>query len=881
LALFRDVNASEKARERIERLTALDLQRFFSDAFQNNPDPDRALVNLERWLNATSNPGTQLAHLASGPELANLLLMILAASQPLADALIQNPELSNLVTDARALSAVPDRASIEHEGRRLLSASSSYSHSLDRLRYLKQRWMLPLAVNDLLGAWSEETVWLVLSDLADALITLAREIAWAEFSAEKGIDVDCPLMIVAFGKLGGRELNYSSDIDLVYVTPDHMDEMLERQVMRFCEMLGRALNDRMGRGTLYRVDLRLRPYGGAGAITRSMRSVEGYYRTYAEPWEVQALIRSRPVCGPPDLARRWDAMVEDVCFPPQVSELTIESALAMRQRVEEHAPDDDLKRGPGGIRDVEFLTQILQMVHGNKEPEVRVKSTCDALRALDEAHELDHSASQSLIRGYRFLRQLEHRIQLVHDRQTHSVPEQTEAREHLARLMHLESWQRLRDRLRFQRKSIRSLYESMLHPEVHATDERNEVRQRLGSLGPAALQWFDVLPESEMFYTSLLENEGSLQRVKRILVEAPALVQCFRSSVSLTENLMSGEIEEELDVAQRIERLEPSAPLEVVAEAVSSGWCTLATRGSLHAEEPIAAELTAMYDALIVHVMKRIYASFEVIAAGTYGVRDLSLRSDLDLLFLQPPDVPRGEAESQAQQILAILDKLKRLGAPIGVDLRLRPEGGQGLLVRTYEGFKSYELTAMEMWERFALGFARPVVASEEATRLVLHAAYAQPLTPERLRELAAMKRRIENERVPPQHRRRHVKLGHGGLSDIEWLVHLHEMRYPTATEAGRHVDLDNRLKLLARAQLINALELEELLEARRYLMRIRDRLQLLGLSPDVVPENPDKLERLGHVEGCGDGNEFLAHHERVIDTVRSIFTDALDRLKA
>ena len=149
------------------------------------------------------------------------------------------------------------------------------------------------------------------------------------------------------------------------------------------------------------------------------------------------------------------------------------------------------------------------------------------------------------------------------------------------------------------------------------------------------------------------------------------------------------------------------------------------------------------------------------------------------------PIVVRQALRWRPKSFSASLPQLKRFGTDIEVDLRLRPDGGKGLLVRSYDGFGTYEVSDMEMWERFALGNARLVSGRDDAMDLVRHAAYALPLTPDRLHELLAMKRRIETERLKPQHKERDVKLGHGGLNDIEWTVHLTEMRYPTANQGG------------------------------------------------------------------------------------------------
>jgi glutamate-ammonia-ligase adenylyltransferase len=348
--------------ERLAHTTGAELPDTFTGFFAGNPDPDLALRNLERWLATTASPWMHFQQIAGVPELGRLLVLILGASQPLADSLIQNPELSSIVLEPGELRRTPSRPIIVGEGTSLLASSTSFTHSLDRLRFLRQRWNLPIVINDLAGTWPQEVVWRALSDLADSLIELAAKVTWEDQGKQRELPPTSPVLIVGFGKLGGHELNYSSDVDLVYVCEDGQSEKLERDCGRYCEALGRSLSNRMGRGSLYRVDLRLRPYGGAGPIVRSMRSVEAYYNLYAEPWEIQALLRSRPIQGPPELWERWEALRTRTCFRPKLSEVSVEEMLAMRARIEEGASEDDLKRGAGGFRVVDFLTQVLQIV---------------------------------------------------------------------------------------------------------------------------------------------------------------------------------------------------------------------------------------------------------------------------------------------------------------------------------------------------------------------------------------------------------------------------------------------------------------------------------------------------------------------------------------
>lgn len=864
--------------ERLERMLSAPLGGFIETAFERSANPDTGLANLERWLSATSNPSLHIAHLAAAPKLAQLLVMILSASQPISDCLVQNPELAGILYDPDELARKPTVESILAEGRQLLAASTSYSHSLDRLRYLKQRWTLPIVVNDLAGFWDERTTWTALSALADALIRLCLEVAWSEYRLRKGIEQLPAVMVVAFGKLGGNEVNLSSDVDLVYVCEDNLDENAEKHLTRACELYNRALSDRMGRGSLYRVDLRLRPFGGAGALVRSMRSVETYYRSYAETWEVQALIRSRPIVGPAELIERWRALREGHCFRPRIPELLVEEIVGTRQRIEEHAEANDIKRGAGGIRDIEFIAQILQMVHGAKRPEVRGVSTVEVLRALAKARLLDPAQAAELIAAYEFLRKVEHRCQLVGDIQTHALPDKPAARRSLALSCGYPSWDQFSKALAAVMDRVRLAYGNISRLAGAGGTARERALRLAGSAAPLVEGWFDALPQSEAYYQSLVENQGSLGRVAAIASGAPALVPRFRESVEQTDNLISGEIEEEIDIGGRYARLDPEAGLQALADVYRSIWLAIAAQTALGGFEDPGETLSQNMDQALRLLAARHGGKFDVVALGSLAQHDLSFGSDADVLFLMGDQGNHAEAEAAAQAFLTDVEKLSQLGAPIAVDLRLRPEGRRGLLVRSHDGFLAYEQTDMELWERFALGQSRLVFGQAQSIELVRQAAYRLPLGREQLGELLAMKKRIETERVRPIHIRRDVKLGHGGLSDIDWLVHLCEMRLGSPPEDMR---VPPRVRALAAQGLLGEKEADRLLEARRFLVKTRTVLQLQGIPEGIVPENPAKLASIARAFGMDDPNDFLREFENTAETVRRVYLATINRLSS
>jgi glutamate-ammonia-ligase adenylyltransferase len=391
------------------------------------------------------------------------------------------------------------------------------------------------------------------------------------------------------------------------------------------------------------------------------------------------------------------------------------------------------------------------------------------------------------------------------------------------------------------------------------------------------LQWFDALPESEAYYSSLEGNEDAIHRVRTILAYAPRLVNVFKENLPLTEALLSGEIDTLASGLDRWDQLALDAPERTVATTYTTAVAAAQARWVLALTAELQTELTLASDGLLRYCCQRFHGSFDLIALGSYGCGQLGVGSDLDVLMLSHGD--QSASEGAAQAVLNFLLQMKRYGLPVKVDLRLRPDGQKGLLVRSFNGFGAYEVGDMEMWERFALGHARLVVGSSEALDLVRHAAYALSLSKPRLDELLSMKARIESERLKPQYQARDVKLGHGGLNDLEWIVHLLEMKDPQRVGAGVEPHMTERIRSLGRSGSINSFETESLLEAQRHLIQLRDRISLLDLPADLVPENPRRLDRLAHSLGLLDGNEFLRAHEPIVAWVRGFLVETISRL--
>lgn len=753
---------------RFDRLAGRPVAELVRAGADRAADPETAILRLERVLVASGKPAWLLEGLLETPDALPRALAVLGASGPAADLLVHQPELATLF--ALPHGGPLKTGELDREAARVMAAATSYRHGLDRLRSLRQRWLLRTLDADLSGARPQPEIWRDLSRAADALIRAAG--AWV--ARDMGLP-GIPVAIVAFGKLGGEELNYASDVDLVYVLPDEADETAERAAVRFCTALGRALEERMGRGSVTRVDLRLRPFGSQGAIVRRIAAVRAYYAHHAEPWERLALVRSRAVVEPFDAG--WDQLREERAFLAPLSEATLAGMTALRDRLGEVAEGDDLKRAPGSIRDVELATQILQLVHGRERESLRGRPTPAALDALAREGLLPLEKAASLTDAYVFLRKLEHRVQMTDERQTHAFPADPAARDRLARLMGEPSGESLTEKLADVRRTV-------LRETASLLGERDDPRARvLAQAGKGLAPWIDGLGDPA-YWRRLDENEGSLRRAARLVETAPRLLPL---DPGRADRVLSGEIEEPGP---------PSYPDALVREALLGGDFS----------GPLAEALDRLME-------ERAQGRIAVVPLGSYGLGTMGPNSDIDALFLVPEHQDSAAAERRAEEMLTAA---RRDGGP-AIDLRLRPDGGKGALARTLRALRQYDEEGMETWERLALGSARFLKPWPEAEKALRQAADRYPPTA----DLKAMKLRIERERSGGE---RDLKLGPGGLDDLFWGVRLREMRL--GPEAPRPIALAERLPPYLRPVLAR-------------LVKARARAFLLGAERDILPEAP------------------------------------------
>jgi len=346
------------------------------------------------------------------------------------------------------------------------------------LRHLKKRMILRTALRDLSGQGDLTEIMLELSLLAETLIETALSVAQSLLRVRFGEPDENQFAVIGLGKLGGNELNFSSDVDLMYVYGDEGGETSgitslnsacrnrifnHEYYCRLAETIGKLLASDTEDGFAHRVDLRLRPGGTHGDLALCLEAYELYYESHGREWERAALIRARPVAGNMELGKKFLKTIEPFVYRKSLDYSSIDELKNMKIRIDNTARKDDIKRGVGGIREIEFFTQSFQLIYGGKEPLLRDRNTLKVLHILNQKGLLGYQDLQRLTSAYIFLRTIEHRLQMHQDLQTHTLPGNDEELEILARTMRLESKDVLEDELKKHRQAVHSIFLALFH----------------------------------------------------------------------------------------------------------------------------------------------------------------------------------------------------------------------------------------------------------------------------------------------------------------------------------------------------------------------------------------------------------------------------------
>lgn len=902
------------------------------------------------------------------------LCLVVGASPALGNFLLRHPELIAGLTgrDGRLPSGEEAReellAAVTKPGGVIVGEAG-----WNAIRVKYRELLTGVALYDLLSGGSHEdvpdarqafeAVAAALSSLADAALEAAIAVGRATLLAggtapnvsEEALD-GLRFAVVAMGKCGAEELNVVSDVDVMFIAEgdERAATALAREVMR-------AIHHPSLELPLWQVDANLRPEGRQGPLVRTLSSMMNYYERWAKAWEFQALIKARACAGDLELGEEFVALTRPLVWASANREDFVGSVQRMRERVTEHISPDDLpyqiKLGPGGLRDIEFSVQLLQLVHGQHDEHLQLRGTLPALRALVEDGYVARKDGERLSEDYRTLRVLEHRLQLRELRRTALMPREDEGLRVLARASGLAStaaelralWERVRREVR--ELHLKIFYAPLLSAVAALPDEEfvlgsTEAKARLSSIGfmdpegasrhlaaltsgpsrsakilrnlsPVLLQWlaegtdpdFGLLAfrkvseanRNSSWYLRLL-RDGSLaaERLTKLLANS-------KFAAGLLESHPEGVAWLERDAL-----LVPPDPAALLSEMRSLG----SRRSSLSSaaerlrgvhrreilrlamgrvvgvldEEAVARGLdgahTALLDALLMAI--RAYYSGEadppeiaLVGMGRFGGGELGFASDIDLVAVARGGATGSGPVSPAARIITELRSLvSDPRFPVDLDFDLRPEGKNGPLVRSLESYRSYYERWSVTWEAQALLRARHAAGdtslSAEFFEMADPIRYPEEFGEAQLREVRRIKARVEGERLPQgQDPRMHLKLGPGGISDVEWLVQLLQLQHGARHPELRTVSTLEALGAAAKLGLISADDAETLEEAWRLASTLRSAMRLWnGRVSDTLPRDWRDLAGIAGVLGHPRGRttELVERWHSVSRRTRAVF---------
>lgn len=467
-----DANLQSMAGDPRQRHQLAGILPALLESIERTADPDLALNQWERWLASGVSRSAVLEYLGTAPRMVDLVCTIFGNSNSLACTLVHDPLLLYWLAQQNVLSTAPTKAGMERTVRQSLETVTSTELKLDALRRFRRREMLRIGVRDLLRLADVVETTASLSDLASILIDAAYRVVDGGLRTQFGVPmhrnrqgrwVETGFTVIGMGKLGGHELNYSSDVDVLYVCESHEGET--RRVVsgrrkakgpvqgslsneEYFEIIARkltkALTEQTHEGYLYRVDLRLRAEGSVGQLTRSLDEYDTYYRTRGQAWERLALLKAWPIAGSREVGKSFIKLVQPFVLGPSSKRRAVEQGLAIVEEVrsvkeridakmaERGQEQRNVKLGGGGIREIEFLVQTIQVLAGHRLPGILDRGTIGSLARLHSVDILSSKQQTALTRAYQFLRDVEHKLQMVHDMQTHALPDRQDKLERCA-----------------------------------------------------------------------------------------------------------------------------------------------------------------------------------------------------------------------------------------------------------------------------------------------------------------------------------------------------------------------------------------------------------------------------------------------------------------
>jgi glutamate-ammonia-ligase adenylyltransferase len=855
------------------------------------------------------------------------------------------------------------------------------------LRTAKRQLALLAALADIGGVWNLEKVTGALSSFAEAALQFTCRRLLASFPEGDAVRRS-KLIILGMGKLGARELNYSSDIDLIVLYDGDavpMDDRpgLQRQFVRLTHNLVRYMAERTADGYVFRTDLRLRPDPGSTPPALTLAAAEMYYESLGQNWERAAFIKARTVAGDLDAGARFLKQLTPFIWRRHLDFAAIQDIHSIKRQINAyHGGGDiavmghDVKLGRGGIREIEMFAQTQQLIWGGREPRLRASGTCDTLHALAALGRVETSVAERLIAAYRFLRETEHRLQMVADEQTQTLPADQAGLERFARFMAFDDAAAFSKALLDNLRTVESIYAELFEeapalsgpgnlvftgtdhdPETLKTIaaygfedaatvsslirgwhhgryramRSTRARELLTELTPVLLEalaktsnptaafvkfdeFLSRLPAGVQLFSLFYSNPDLLGLVAEIMGEAPRLADHLSRRPSSLEAVLQKDF---FNAPPPIEALREDLTRVLSQARDYQDHLDLIRRWSNDRKFQVGvqmlrnkvdaaragAALTDIADTALSALLPAVENDFArrhgriggngmaIVAMGKTGSREMTVKSDLDLLFVYDgddeaqSDGPRPLAPSHyfarlSQAFLNAVTAMTEEGSLYEVDMRLRPSGQAGPIASSLASFEKYQREAAWTWEHMALTRARVICGPGDLPQRIaasIREVLVRPRDPGKLAmDVADMRARIARERRDQGEW--DIKYLPGGLVDIEFLVQFLLLRH-----AAEHPDIlsTNTRQALANMQQVGVLKSEAAQVLANALTLWQQLHGLLRLTVDGRLDErkatPGLKALLAQAAGARGFEDLKARMRQAAERARTCFRDIIE----
>ena len=836
-------------------------------------DPDQALGLLERFVSFNGNQYTAL--LDSSHVLIHYLLLIASHSYWLSETLINNPDLLYSFQKGRNLERTMETEDFRADLRNFRAQYVVEDVSLLLARF-KKRAYVRILLRDLLSIATLAETTAEISSLSDVLIETALDHCNAEMHRRypnEPFQHSGRFTVLSLGKLGGHELNYASDVDLLYLYdgPEAQTGHLSSReyFVRLAQLVTETLSRMTVEGAVFRIDLRLRPQGQEGEPAVALGQALDYYAHGAQDWELQALIKGRHSAGDPDLARKFIRSVQPRVYVTHVNFAAIETAVNSRRKIGEHRrrvlaarkepATIDVKIDRGGIRDIEFLAQCLQRVYGGEEPWLRACGTLFSLQKLNDKGHLSNADFHDLSVAYEFLRTVEHRLQLQRGQQLHRLPSSPEELQILARSVSRDAAVNAAGLMRLLRERmgrVAAIYERIIHhqrqrekggaeaaadsyyigarefsfdqvmrrlasdsPLVHqeiiganlSLHGRRNLHRFLGSM-MAGTEQSGLLGKPSMIGKALALFETS-DYLSDILVREPSLVLML-DELSPTGNLSAPPSDYARLFALSGLAREADESLAILRKRFRRASFALAAQDVLVPRSAFSSlkQNTELADEAIRSALRVVHGehSLGVFALGRLGPQEFDIASDADLLFVRAPEAEEEEARMAAERLVRALSAYTKEGPLFAVDARLRPHGGEGDLVTSAVQVEKYLAEEAQPWEALTYSKLRFIAGRKDVGAMLMPRVWNQIVEIASRDGFAASVREMRLKLEKSNRYDNSFKLAAGGFYDIDFIASYIALKQASPVQGNTQ----ERLRSLYGAGCLGAADFEKLQQA-------------------------------------------------------------------